>query len=161
VALLVVSEPLQKFKPLLASQMCSYTGMCLVYDDELGASACETLAALLGLYIVKANNGIRVRPKQRLRCCECSFKSSGRRGSDSNGINVELGTKLRRPLIDKLRRTKDREAIHFATVDQLTQYQAGLNGLSNSDVIGNHQPHSGKAEGHEQRDQLIGSGLEG
>jgi hypothetical protein len=60
-----------------------------------------------------------------------------------------------------LRRAKDREAIHFATVNQLTQYQAGLNGLSNSDVISNHQPHSGKAEGHEQWDQLIGAGLEG
>jgi hypothetical protein len=160
VALFVVCEPLQKFEPLLASQVGSHTGMGLVYDDELGASASETLATLFGLYIVKADNGIRVRPKQRLRCRERSFKSGSRRRGDSNGIYVEFPAKFRRPLIDKLRRTKDRETLYLSTVDQLTQYEAGLNGLSNSHIIGNHQAHCGNAEGHEQRNQLIGARLE-
>ena len=75
VALLVIGEPLQKFEPLLASHVGSYTGMGLVYDDELGASTSETLATLFGLYIVKANDGIRVRSEKSLRCCERSLKS--------------------------------------------------------------------------------------
>jgi hypothetical protein len=55
---------------------------------------------------------------------------------------------------------QNRDSIDLASVNQLPKNEPCLNRLADSDVVSDHQADGGKAERHQQWNQLIGSGLE-
>ena len=68
--------------------------------------------------------------------------------------------KLALPLLAKMRRADDGEALDLAAIEQLADDQAGFNGLADADVVGDQEPDRLLAERHEQRHQLVGTWLD-
>ena len=60
-----------------------------------------------------------------------------------------------------MRRAEHGERIDLAAVHQFAQDQAGLDGLADADIVGDEQARHLQAKRHEQRNELIGAGLEG
>ncbi len=84
-----------------------------------------------------------------------------RRGAaeDQHGIEVELVPEGPHPLLGEMRRTEDREPLDFPAIEQLTGNQARLDGLADPHVVGDQDAHRVEAERHEQRNELVGTGL--
>jgi hypothetical protein len=53
------------------------------------------------------------------------------------------------PLFNQMWRTQHSEPVNFSTIDELTQNEARLYGLTNTYVVRNHQPNRLLAERHE------------
>ena len=53
-----------------------------------------------------------------------------------------------------MRRAEDRETVGLAAIDQLAEDQPRLDGLADTDIVGDQQPHDGQPQGHQQRYQL-------
>ena len=70
---------------------------------------------------------------------------------------LELLAQRPLPLLAQVRWTQDRKALDLASVDQLSCYQTSLDGLSDTDVIGDEQPHRVLLKRHKERHKLIGT----
>ncbi|HQT86907.1 MULTISPECIES: hypothetical protein [Acidiphilium] len=64
-------------------------------------------------------------------------------------------------MLDEMRWAEHRERVDFTPVHEFAQDQPCFNRLADTDVIGDQQARHRQAKGHQQRDELVGSGLEG
>jgi hypothetical protein len=149
----------KQLKSLLTPEVGADTGVCLIHDHERRTCASEAVAPLFGLNVIQANDGEWVRLEESLRLCQSPFKPSGRGCCDCYSVKIKLAMQLASPLLNQMWRTQDGEPIYLSTIDELTQNEARLYGLTDTYVIRNHQPHRLLAEGHEQWNQLIGAGI--
>ena len=101
----------------------------------------QTFATLIGLDVVEADDRVGIGVEQRLRGRQSAFQPRRRSGGDGDGVDIELGVQFAGPLLDQMRRTKHREAVGFAAIDQFAQDQPGLDGLADADIVGDQQPH--------------------
>ena len=135
-------------------------GVGLVDDDELRARADELVAADVGLDVVEADDGERMRPEDAVRLEERPFEPSGRRRGDGDSGDQEFRRQLLHPLVDEVRRAEDGDAFDLAAVEQFAGDQAALDRLADADVVGDQEPHGVQLHRHHQRDKLVGLGLE-
>jgi hypothetical protein len=89
------------------------------------------------------------------------FEATDARCGERGGLEVEVPGQLGLPLLHEVRRAKHGEAVDLAAVPQFTCDEPGLDGLSDTDVIGDEEPNGGLPEGHQERDQLVGPRLDG
>src|SRR5688500_15157496 len=74
---------------------------------------------------------------------------------------MKAAFKFRYPLVDEVRRTQYCKALDVATVEQFSGYKCSLDGLANTDVVGDEQPYWVQLECHQQRHELVGARLHG
>ena len=86
---------------------------------------------------------------------------AGGAGEDELGVDVELVLELSLPLLGQVGRAEDREATDLATIEQFPGDQQGLDCLADADVVGDKQPDRVQLQGHQERHELIGPGLDG
>jgi hypothetical protein len=82
-------------------------------------------------------------------------------GGDGHGADVEARLELAHPLLHEVRRAQHGERLDVAAVEQLAGDERGLDGLADADVVGDEQAHGIELERHQQRDELVGAGLDG
>ena len=82
-------------------------------------------------------------------------------GQDQLGVDVELVAQLGLPLLGEVRRAEHGQASRLAAVEQLAGDQAGFDGLADADVVGDQEPNRVELQRHQQRDELVGAGLDG
>ena len=159
-ALGIGGKALEQLEPLLAALMRSDAGVRLVDHDQRRARAREAVAAPLGLDVVEADDGVGMGVEQRLRGRQAALQARSRGGGDSDRVEIEFALELAGPLLDEMRRAQHGETVDLAAIDQLAQDQPGFDGLADADIVGDQQPHDGKAQRHQQRHELVGARLE-
>ena len=71
------------------------------------------------------------------------------------GVDVELVVKLGLPLLGEVRRAQHCESFRLARDEQLLSDECRLDGLADSDVVGDEEPDRVESQRHEQRDELV------
>jgi len=160
VPLPILGQSLQQLEALLAALMRADAGMRLVDHDELWAGPGERLATPVRLDVVEADDGVGMRIEQRLRGGSPRSSRGAEEAVTAAASEVELGVQFAGPLLNQMRRAEDCEAVGLAAIDQLAQDQPRLDGLADTDIVGDQQPHDGQPQGHQQRYQLVGARLE-
>lgn len=92
---------------------------------------------------------------------QVALQPRGAVGGDGHGAEVKARLELGGPLIDEVRRTQDGEAGDVAAIEELARDESGLDGLADANVVGDEQTHHVELERHQQRDELVGPGLDG
>ena len=67
------------------------------------------------------------------------LQPAGGAGKDQLGFQIELGPKLPLPLLRQVRWTQNGQPLNLAPIEEFPGDQAGLDGLSDADVIGDEQ----------------------
>ena len=135
-------------------------GVRLVDDDELGARADKLVPADVGLDVVEADDGKRMRPKDAVRLEQRPLKTPRGRRGHGDRRDQELRRQLLHPLIDEVRRAEDGDALDLAAIQEFAGDQAALDRLADANVVGDQKPHGVELHRHHQRDELVGLGLE-
>ena len=76
-------------------------------------------------------------------------------------VDQELLCELRSPLTNQERRNRNEDCAGRIVEHVLPNYETGLNGLANANVIGNQQANRGESQCHQQRHELIRARLHG
>jgi hypothetical protein len=97
--------------------------------------------------------------EQRLALQQPAFQPPDRAGQHQLGVDAELGGQLTLPLLSQRGPAQHSEPGRVALFQQFCGDQAGLDGLADADVIGDQQPDRFLAQAHQQRDELVGTGL--
>ena len=153
-------EIAQQIEPPVPRVSPGDTGVGLIDDHEFLGAGEEFVASLGRFDEVQADNGEGIGPEYALARREVPLQTPRRRGRHSRCLNRELGLQLVHPLLHQVGRAEHRSAIDLATVIELTQDKAGLNGLADADVVGDQQADDIQFERHQERDELIRSRLE-
>jgi hypothetical protein len=74
---------------------------------------------------------------------------------------MKLVPQLGLPLIHQVWRTNHGKAGRLTPVAKFTRDERGFNGLADTNIVGDEQPDGILAQGHQERDQLIGTRLDG
>lgn len=138
-----------------------YAGVRLVDDDEVGAVPYEVVAVPGGLDVVRGDDDVRVPVEQRLAEIQAAFEAGDRGGEDQFGVDAELGPQLLLPLLGQGGRTEHGQALGLTLGQEFLRDQARLDGLADSDVVGDQHPYGLLPQRHQQRDELVGAGLHG
>ena len=75
-------------------------------------------------------------------------------------MDAELAGQLLLPLLGERGAAQHGQAARVALLQQLGRDQAGLDGLADADVVGDQQPDRVLPQRHQQRDELVGAGLD-
>jgi len=76
-------------------------------------------------------------------------------------IRVEFLPEFLLPLLAKVGWAYDSKPTGYTSVQQLPGNHRSLDGLADAHVIGNEEPNRVHAEGHDEGNELIGSGVDG
>ncbi|OJY61936.1 MAG: hypothetical protein BGP16_15500 [Sphingobium sp. 66-54] len=152
----VFREPFEQSVALLCALLATTNaGVGLVNNDEARTSLCEAFPSAVGLDVVEADDGVGIDAEDGVAERQSAFQRTGARRCDGHGINIELFRQLADPLIHEMRRTQHGKALDLTPVDHLAQDHARLNGLSDTNVIGNEQPFHVEPQRHEQGNELV------
>ena len=154
-------EKLVSLVPSATADASESTGMGFIDDHQFGASPQEFLLAAVGLDEVNGDDHVGVHLEQRPAKRAVAFQAVDRAGEYKFGIDMELVTEFCLPLLGQVRRAEHAKPGHFPTVHQFLGDKNGFDGLANTHVVGNEHPHRVQLEGHEQRHELVGPGLDG
>ena len=130
-------------------------GVRLVHDHELRARPEELRAPPLALDEVQGDHGEGVALEQALPHRAGAFEAGGRAGEHELRVDVELARELALPLLRQRRRAEHRGPAHLPAVQELSEDQAGLNGLADAHVVRDEEAHRVQAQGHEKRHELV------
>lgn len=160
VAVFLGRELLEQFEPEL-STLAIGAGVGFVDDDELGSDREEVFAVTLAFDVVEADDDEWVLAEERCAWRQRFFEPGGTGGSEGDGAEVETGFEFRDPLFDEVRRAEDGAAGDFVAIKELADDESGLDGFADADIVGDEEPDDGEPEGHEERNELIGSRFDG
>ena len=132
-------EIAQQIEPPMPRVTTSYAGVSLIDDHELLGTSQEFIAPLRRFDEIQTDDRERVSPEYALARRQVSLQTPSRRRRYSRRLDRELRFQLGHPLLHEVGGTEHRGAINLAAIIELTQDQTGLNGLSDSDVIGNQE----------------------
>jgi hypothetical protein len=76
-------------------------------------------------------------------------------------MQMELRPQLELPLLGEVRRAEHGKALSVAAVQHLSGDQRSLDRLADADIVGDQQPHGLELECHQQRNELIRTGVYG
>ncbi|MNZ26331.1 hypothetical protein D3C78_435190 [compost metagenome] len=160
-ALGVVGQGAQQAVALvLATAEAFGAGMRLVDDYQLGAGVLEFVATAIRLDVVEADYREGVFGEDRGVGRQAALQALDGAGGDHLGADVELALQLLLPLLAQVRRAKHGEALDLTPVEHFPGDQPGLDGLADTHVVGDQQADHLVLQGHQQRHQLIGTGLD-
>jgi hypothetical protein len=108
-----------------------------------GQKRWKGLAPPLGLDVVQADDGEWVGIEQRGARRQVTLQPVGGVGADHDGVDVEALGELALPLLAQVGRAQHGHALDFAAVEQLACNQCAFDGLADTDVVGDQQPHGG------------------
>src|SRR5260370_27596816 len=133
-----------------------------VNDDEVGAMLEEIGAFAVALDEVNADDlelVVAVNAAATVRYSP--LKLVHRAGADDHGVQAEFFAQFFLPLLAKVRRTQDAETFDFAPVQQFAGDEQALNGFADADIVGDEHTDGIEAQGHQERDKLVGSRADG
>ena len=159
VALRVFCQTFEQLITLLAALATLSAGVGFVHDDKFRAKALEGFAPTFGLDVVQADDCEGVGIKHRGARRQVTLQPVGAGAAHHDGLDVEALFQFALPLLAQVGRAQHRHALDFAPVEHLTGYQGSFNRFADTYVVGNQQAHGRELHGHEQRHQLVGTGL--
>ena len=115
------------------------------------------MTVALVLDVVETDDDKREVLEERFAGRDVPLETGNGPSRQSDGVQVEMTGKLRRPLVDEMRRTQNGQSSDLATIKEFPSDKPGLNGLSDADVIRHQQPSHGHLERHQEWDELIGT----
>ena len=133
----------------------------LVHDYELRALEGEVLGAAGRLDEVGGNHRAGMPLEDRDPEGQIAFEALDGARQHEFRFEVELLRQLPLPLLRQVRRAEHRDPANLAAVEQLARDEARLDGLADAHVVGDEQAHRVEPEGHHQRHELVGPGLDG
>ena len=136
-------------------------GVGLVDDDQVGRVVEEGAAVLVGFGVVDADDEVGVMAVEGNVGRDGAFERGDAGGLDDGGIDMEFIAEFVAPLLAEVGRAEDSDAADDAAVEQFAGDHRGLDGLANADVIGDEQADGVEFERHQERDELVGAGLDG
>ena len=92
---------------------------------------------------------------------EIAFESLDGAAEHDFGVDVELLGQFALPLLGQVRRAEDGEPLDFAAIEQFAGDEHRLDRFADANVVGDEQPDRVELQGHHQRDELVGAGLDG
>ncbi len=137
---LIVRELAEQIEAPVASPAPGHRGMRFVHDNHFGASAKKVVEAAFTFDEIQTDDSEWICLEHADRIRQIALQPCGRRGCHWGRRDRELGFELGRPLIDKMRRAKNRESVDLASIKVLSKNEARLDGFSDADVVGNQQP---------------------
>ena len=161
VTLGVVCQALEQLEALLAALATLSAGVGFVHNDEFGAKALEGFAPAFRLDVVQTDDGERMGIKHRGAGRQVALQPCGTGAANHHSLDVEAVFQFALPLLAQVRRAQHCHAVYFTSVEHLAGNQCAFDGFADTYVIGNQQPNSGLFQGHEQRHQLVSTGLHG
>lgn len=96
-----------------------------------------------------------VRPRQ------ISLQPPDLRRLNEHRLDREFLAQRPRPLVAEMGRTEDGEPTGETTIEQFARDHRRLDRLADADIIRDQQPHRRLPQGHDQRDELVGSRYDG
>ncbi|OQA94683.1 MAG: hypothetical protein BWY25_02701 [Chloroflexi bacterium ADurb.Bin222] len=153
----------QKFVALLLILVSRHRcAVRLVHDDEFGSVEQESIAVALALHPVNADDLHRVMLIDGARRRLVALQLPHRAGTDNDRLmEIEFLVQFLLPLIAQIGGTKHRQASDFTAFPQFAGDEQRFNRLAHAHVISNQQAHGIKAQGHQERHELIGARADG
>jgi hypothetical protein len=128
-----------------------------VHDDEFWTVLEEIGPMMIALGVVDADDDVWVIAENAVIARgKVTLESADGARPNDHCLKAEMTPKLSLPLVAEVRRAEDADAVDFPTVEQFARNQQGLDGLSDTHVIGNQHSHRIEPERHEERDELVG-----
>lgn len=128
-----------------------------VHDHQIRAGAQELVAATRALDEIGGHHGDRVSLEDGLRADESAFQAANRAGQHQFGFQAELAPEFSLPLLGQRGTAQHRQAAGVTDLEQFGGDQGGLDGLADTDVVGDQQAHDVLAQRHHQRHHLVGA----
>jgi hypothetical protein len=162
---LVLHQLLKERVPLLGGAPTTAVSacVCLVNENELRCCAQKLVPAPLLLDVIRGDHGNGVSLENRLPPAHpLALEARDRAGKDERGFEeMKLLAQSLLPLLSEVGGTQDGHALDLPPIEQLASDEACLDCFTNAHVIGDEHADWVELESHEQRDELVGSGLDG
>ena len=136
------------------------TRVGLIDDDEFGTRPQKLVAAAVRFDEVKGDDDEGMVLEQGFSQRQATLQPGCRARKHQFRVDVELVAKLSLPLLGQLRRAEDREARHFATVEQFSGDERSFDRLADTDVVGNQDADGIELQRHQQWHELVGPWLD-
>ena len=154
----------EQFIPLMPatpSREIAGAGLGLIHNHQFRAGAQEFSPVAIALDEVDRHHSMVVELENRLVGSTLPLQSGDGAGEHQLRVDMKLVGQFPLPLFGQMRRTEHHPPTGLPASQEFSSDQAGLNRFADTDVIGNQHPCLWLLEGHEQRHQLIGTGLDG
>ena len=136
-------------------------GVGLVHDHEIAAGAQKAFTVAFALDPVQAHHRERKGLEDRAAHRQSPLQPRRRTWPHHFSRKMELSGHVLAPLLAQVRRADHRHLADLATVQQLPGDQQCLHGFAQTHLVGDQHPRHLLLEGHQQRHQLVGAGLQG
>ena len=131
--------------------------MCLINNDALRRNGQKVLTVTFAFDVVKADHNELIMVKERNSMGNIPLQPVHTGGGEGYGLDMKVCQQFMLPLFHQMRRRKDGSLRDFSTIKKLSNDESCLYGFTNTDIVGNKQPNSWQAQGHKQRNELIGT----
>ena len=148
-------------RPALPPPAGERAAVRLVHDHELRTLEGEVLGAAGRLDEVGGDHRAGMPLEDRDPEGQIAFEALDGARQHELRFEVELLRQLPLPLLRQVRRAEHRDPADLAAIEQLARDEARLDGLADAHVVGDEQAHRVEPEGHHQRHELVGPGLDG
>ena len=158
-------QPQRAAELAVLAERSGHQVVALVHDQQVprqvrralgNAGGGEELLAHVGLaqVVVGGDDAVEGTPRVRVHT-EAAAEAVGRLPVHDLEAQRELVAEFVAPLVAKRRRGEDEDAPYAPSEQQLGEDQSRLDGLAQTDVVGDQQAHARHRERLEQRDELV------
>ena len=135
--------------------------MGFIHNDAVHIHRLKIVAMLFAFDVVQTHHEHRKLIDDRFPVRHGLFQPSRRPGRQGFRLNVEVTAEFRHPLIHEVRGAQHRKPIDFPAIHHFPHDESGFNRFTDTDIVGDEQPHNLLPHRHQKRHQLIGAGLHG